>query len=174
MLDYKYLYKKLNKRTPLKTDCGALCSNACCVDTDGEELGMYLFPYEEEMFLGKDNFKVEKTDLEYAGKKAAILYCKPYCKRNERPLSCRIFPLFPYITVEGDLKVIVDPRGRTVCPLYKKDLKDFNPSFVRGVRHLGMILIKDEETYEFLFELSRQIDMEVNDIIENLSNIIKT
>ena len=73
MLDYKYLYKKLNKRTPLKTDCGALCSNACCIDTDGEELGMYLFPYEEEMFLGKDNFKVEKTDLEYAGKKAAIL-----------------------------------------------------------------------------------------------------
>lgn len=173
MLDYNYLYKKLNKRTPLKTDCGALCSNACCIDTDGEELGMYLFPYEEEMFKDKENFKIEESDLKYAGKYAKILYCKPYCKRNERPLSCRIFPLFPYITVEGDLKIIVDPRGRSVCPLYKKELKEFNPSFVRGVRHLGEIMIKDFETYEFLFELSRFIDSEVNDILDSLNQIIK-
>lgn len=173
MLNYNYLYKKLNKRTPLKEDCGKLCSNACCVDTEGEELGMYLFPFEEKMFLKKDNFKIEESDLEFSGKCAKILYCKPYCKRNERPLSCRIFPLFPYITIEGDLKIIVDPRGRTVCPLYKKEIKDFNPSFVRGVRHIGKLLIKDSETYEFLFELSRQIDREVNDIIENINKIIK-
>ena len=140
-MDYGYLYKKLNLRTPLKTDCGCLCENACCVDTDGVELGMYLFPGEEEMFTGKDNFKVEESELEYGNKKAKILFCKPYCNRKERPLSCRIFPLFPYITREGDLKVIVDPRGRGVCPLYKMELNDFNSSFVRGVRHIGEILI---------------------------------
>lgn len=171
-MDYGYLYKKLNKRTPLKTDCGKLCSNACCVDTDGEELGMYLFPHEEEMFLSKDNFKIEESDLSYMGKKAKILYCKPYCIRNERPLSCRIFPLFPYITIEGDLKIIIDPRGRSVCPLYRKEISELNISFVRGVRHITNILLKDEETYEFLFELSRVIDQEVNQIVDNLKKII--
>ena len=132
-MDYKYLYKKLNLRTPLKADCGLICKNACCEDFEGEELGMYLFPGEEEMFVGKENFSIEESDLEYGNKKAKILYCKPYCKRNERPLSCRLFPLFPYITREGELKIIVDPRGRGICPLYKKEINEFNSTFVRGV-----------------------------------------
>ena len=171
-MDYNHLYKKLNKRTPLKTDCGALCKNACCIDKDGEELGMYLFPHEEEMFKNKDGYKIGESDLSYMDKRASILYCTPYCKRNERPLSCRIFPLFPYITIDGSLKIIIDPRGRGVCPLYKKELKDFNSSFVRGVRHIGEILIKEEECYEFLFSLSRLIDEEISDIIENLNKIL--
>lgn len=172
-MDYGYLYKKLNKRTPLKSDCGCLCGNACCVDTEGEELGMYLFPGEEKMFVEKEGFKALESDLEYSGKNAKILYCKPFCKREERPLSCRIFPLFPYITVDGILKVIVDPRGRGVCPLYKRELNEFNSSFVRGVRHIGELLIRDEECYEFLFELSRLIDEEIEEIIESCKKIIK-
>lgn len=172
-MDYKYLYKKLNFRTPLKEDCGLLCENACCVDSDGEELGMYLLPGEEEMFEGKANFSVDESDLEYGNKKAKILYCKPYCKRSERPLSCRIFPLFPYITREGDMKVIVDPRGRGMCPLYKRELNEFNPSFVRGVRHIGEILVSENECYEFLYELSRLIDEEIEIILENYRKIVK-
>lgn len=172
-MDYKYLYKKLNLRTPLKTDCGNLCENACCVDMDGEELGMYLFPGEEEMFEGKVNFFIDESDFEYGNKKSKILYCKPFCNRKERPLSCRIFPLFPYITKEGELKVIVDPRGRGVCPLYKKELKDFNSSFIRGVRHIGEILILENECYEFLYALSRLIDDEIEVILENYKKIVK-
>ena len=171
-MDYKYLYRKLNNRTPLKIDCGKLCNNACCVDTDGEELGMYLFPGEEEMFYGNLKFRVEDGGFTYMGKQAKILYCKPYCNRTERPLSCRIFPLFPYITIDGELKIIVDPRGRSMCPLYKGELLDLNVSFVRGVKHIGQILTDDEETFEFLFELSRVIDEEVNQIVGNLKKII--
>lgn len=172
-MDYTYLYKKLNLRTPLKTDCGCLCENACCVDLDGEELGMYLFPGEEEMFEGKVNFSIDESELEYADKKAKILFCKPYCNRKERPLSCRIFPLFPYITREGELKVIVDPRGRDLCPLYKKELSEFNSSFVRGVRHIGEILVSENECYEFLYELSRLIDEEIEIIFDNYKKIIE-
>lgn len=171
-MDYNYLYRKLNGRTPLKNDCGKLCNNACCVDTDGETLGMYLFPGEEVMFDGKSNFTYEESELTYCGKKAKILYCKPYCNRQERPLACRIFPLFPYITISGDLKIIVDPRGRSMCPLYKGEVTDLNSGFVRGVRHIGEILMEDEETYEFLFELSRLIDEEVNQIVGNLQKFI--
>ena len=173
-MDYNYLYRKLNKRTPLRNDCGKLCNNACCVDTEGETLGMYLFPGEEEMFTDKNNFTVEESELEYSGKKAKILYCKPYCNRQERPLACRIFPLFPYITVGGELKVIVDPRGRNICPLYKGECTDLNSSFVRAVRHIGEILANDEEAFEFLFALSRLIDEEVNQIIGNLKKFYKS
>ena len=171
-MDYNYLYRKLNNRTPLKTDCGKLCSNACCVDSDGEEMGMYLFPKEEEMFLDKPDFRIEDGFFSYMGKKAKILYCKPYCKRSERPLSCRIFPLFPYITIDGELKIIVDPRSRSMCPLYKAELIDLNGPFVRGVTHIGQLLAENEETFEFLFELSRNIDDEVNQIVDNLKKII--
>ena len=170
-MDYSYLYKKLNLRTPLKTDCGSLCENACCVDDTDEELGMYLFPGEEDMFKDKENFKVEESEFEYGNKKAKILFCKPFCNRKERPLSCRIFPLFPYITKDGIMKVIVDPRGRGICPLYKKELNEFNSAFVRGVRHIGEILISENECYKFLYELSRLIDEEIELILENYNKL---
>lgn len=166
MINYNYLYKKLNKRTPLKTDCGNLCSNACCVDTEGEELGMYLFPGEERMFEGKENFRVEDSDFECNGRKVKILFCKPYCDRNERPLSCRIFPLFPYVIRNKVITVIVDPRSRGVCPLHKRELIDFNSSFVRGVRHISRIIASDSEGCKFLYELSRLIDEEIEELAE--------
>lgn len=164
-MDFQYLYKKFNKRTPFSSDCGQLCNNACCVDSSGEELGMYLFPGEETMFLNKDNFKISDSEFQYGNYKAKILLCSPYCKRKERPLSCRIFPLFPYIAKDGYLKVIVDPRGMGVCPLNKLEVKNFNSKFTRGVKHIGMELMKDKENYKFLYELSRLIDDEIEEII---------
>ncbi len=171
-MDYNYLYRKLNKRTPLEEDCGKLCNNACCEDTDGDEVGMYLFPGEDTLFEGKDNFRIEESLLGFMDKKVKILFCKPYCNRKERPLSCRIFPLFPYIDLMGELKIIIDPRGRSVCPLYKGDIKDLNGSFVRGVKHIGKILANDPECFEYLFSLSRYIDEYVNDVIEGLKEYI--
>ncbi len=171
-MDYNYLYKKLNNRTPLKMDCGKLCNNACCVDVDGDEMGMYLFPGEEKMFEGKENFKIEESELGLMDKKVKILFCKPYCKRSERPLACRIFPLFPYIDLMGELKIIIDPRGRSICPLYKGEVRDLSGPFVRGVTHIGEILANDQECFEYLFSLSRYIDEYVNDVVEGLKKYI--
>ena len=158
MIDYSYLYRKLNRRTPLKTDCGIICGGACCKSEDGEnEMGMYLFPGEDKMFKGK-GFRIEGSDFSYGEKRAKILFCDGECERKLRPLSCRIFPLFPYITKFSELKVIIDKRGSFVCPLCRAELKYFDHSFVRGVRHIGEIIMKDEDGFKFLYALSRQID----------------
>ena len=158
MIDYSYLYRKLNRRTPLKTDCGIICGGACCKSEDGEnEMGMYLFPGEEKMFSGK-NFRIDGSDFSYGEEKAKILFCDGECERREHPLSCRIFPLFPYINKFGELKVIIDKRGISVCPLYAGEINDFDHAFVRGVKHIGIEIMKDEEGFKFLYALSRQID----------------
>ena len=47
------------------------------------------------------------------------------------------------------------------------ELNDFNSSFVRGVRHIGEILISENECCEFLYELSRFIDEEIEEILDN-------
>ena len=158
-MDYSYLYSKLNLRTPLKADCGELCSNACCKDdATGEESGMYLFPGEEVMFEGNSNFRIEESDFSYGNGNAKIIFCNDFCNRKERPLSCRIFPLFPYVCEDGTLNVITDERDRGICPLCNASSEQFNHGFVRGVLHIGMELLKEEETARFLYALSRFID----------------
>ena len=157
-MDYKYLYRKLNKRTPIKADCGKLCNGRCCSEEECSDMGMYLFPGEEELFYDEPGFRVEESEFEVNEKKVKILFCNGNCDRRKRPLSCRIFPLFPYITPEGDLIVKKDDRAKGVCPLYYADEGDFSHTFKRGVYHIGKILCEDSECFDFLFELSRLID----------------
>ena len=158
MIDYSYLYRKFNRRTPLKSDCGIICGGACCKSDEGEdETGMYLFPGEEKMFE-KAGFRIEESALEYGGKRAKILFCDGKCERKSRPLSCRIFPLFPYIDKFGELRVITDKRGLFVCPLCRAELRDFDSRFIRGVRHIGKYIMNDGEGFKFLYAVSRLID----------------
>ena len=137
--DYLYLYKKLNHRTPLKGNCGVLCGGRCCSDEDCEELGMYLFPGEEELFINEPGFRVEESEFEVNGKKTAILFCDGTCDRRKRPLSCRIFPLFPYVTATGELTVVKDIRSKSVCPLFEADMKEFSHAFIRGKITLSIV-----------------------------------
>ncbi len=158
---YRYLYRKLNKRTPLSTDCGMLCGNACCVDSGEEPLGMYLFPFEEEALQGAKNLTIEDSDFQINERPVKIAFCAPYCNRKDRPLACRIFPLFPYVDKTGYMQVIVDPRSRECCPLHKLEQNELSPKFVRGVRHIAKLLMRNESTREFLYETSRLIDEEL-------------
>lgn len=167
---YQYLYRKLNKRTPLSGDCGMLCGQACCVDSGEEQLGMYLFPFEEAALENAGNLTIEDSDFMINGKPVKIAFCKPFCDRGQRPLSCRIFPLFPYVGKDGQMDVIVDPRSRECCPLHKLDIKDFSSLFVRGVRHTAKLLMANESTREFLYESSRLIDDEIEMLFQFLKS----
>lgn len=158
---YQYLYRKLNKRTPLPFDCGSLCGNACCIDSGEEPLGMYLFPFEEEALAEAENLTIEDSDFLIHEKPVKIAFCSPYCDRKNRPLSCRIFPLFPYVSRQGQMQVIIDPRSRECCPLHKLERKDLSSQFVRGVRHIAKLLMCNESTREFLYETSRLIEEEL-------------
>ena len=159
---YKLVYSILADHTPLKGDCGKACNKACCEgDKDGD--GMYLFPKEEDMYPTIPSWAaIFETDFEYKkGAFAPLFSCDGACDREKRPLSCRIFPLTPYITATGELKVIIDPRANGICPLSALHVSDFDPRFVSAVEMVGKVLIKNSETREFLYSFSRLID-EIN------------
>lgn len=156
MKDEKYydrLYNKAKKiigdKTPLKKDCGLICSHACC--KGDENTGMLLFPHE------KTSLKVTEKE----GLRLAV--CDGKCEREKRPLSCMIFPFFPYINSEGRITVIPDIRGYSVCPLVREfENVRFDRAFLRRVKEVGRLLKEDEECKAFLLNTSRGIDEILN------------
>ena len=156
---YNSIYTVLGDLTPLKGDCGRACNKACCEgDKDGD--GMYLFPGEEEMYTSLPDWAaISETDFEYeTGKFAPLFSCDGICDRELRPLSCRIFPLTPYVE-NGKLRIITDPRSKSVCPLGRGlDVDDYDRSFVKNVRTAFVILSKNKEFAAFLEEYSRYLD----------------
>lgn len=156
---YNQIYAALGTLTPLKGDCGRACNKACCEgDKDGD--GMYLFPFEDSLYSTLPDWAaISETDFEYdKGKYAPLFSCDGTCDRNLRPLSCRIFPLTPYIAKDGELEIIVDPRANGMCPLSALYIEDFDPNFVKAVENVGELLLTNPETKKFLESFSRMID----------------
>lgn len=124
--------------TPLTFDCGLLCGSRCC--KGGKDAGMRLFPGETP----DGSFTVQKTP-----DGGRLLLCGGHCDRKVRPLSCRIFPLFPYLGEDGRIRAGFDPRAFAVCPLVRTR---FTPSlpFIRQVRRIGRRLAADPDGRRFL------------------------
>lgn len=141
-------YNLLETATPLgKADCGSLCDAVCCGDSLGDS--MELFPYEKELFESLDGFEV--TDGE-----TPLVKCNGKCSRCERPLACRIYPLFPLVVEdEGEekIRVIYDPRATAACPLVKARVR-LDRHFTRAVRRAGKYLLRDEKTAQHLRKTS--------------------
>ena len=151
-------YSLLRKETPLSYDCGKICNGKCC--KGDENTGMIIFPGEEE-FLD-ENIKIKETQ---SGVKIAV--CNGDCDRNKRPLSCRIYPLFPLMTENGKVKTIIDIRAD--CPLKNGEHK-FNKSFARKVKRAGKYLLLNEETKSVYLELSEDINEQI-ELLEKLKKI---
>jgi hypothetical protein len=113
----KSCYSALGRYTPLDFDCGTLCDGFCC--KGGDKLGMLLFPGEETLI--DPEIKVVTDN----GRSFAV--CDGSCERSKRPLSCRIYPLFPVIECEDRIKTIIDIRAD--CPLKCGEYK-FKKSFL--------------------------------------------
>jgi len=143
---YRNAKKIMEEKTPLKKDCGLLCGKACCKG-DGET-GMLLFPFEQ-------------TSLPVTEKNGVRLcVCDGSCNREERPLSCMIFPFFPYVTPEGRIKVIPDIRGGEICPIVRNFTETkLDRRFLRRVKKVGRLLAEDEECRAFLDGISREMDV---------------
>ena len=138
--------KVLLPYTPLNADCGLVCDKACC--KGDSETGMLLFPGEDTVFPVKEKNGVR------------LCVCEGRCNRKNRPLSCIIFPFFPYMSEDGKISAKADIRGTNICPLisHKNDVL-FSKIFLRRVARAGRILAKDEECRKFLQETSREIDI---------------
>lgn len=146
---YKKARKIIGNKTPLRKDCGLLCGNVCC--KGDEKTGMLLFPNE------RTSLKVTEKD----GVRLAV--CDGKCERQERPLSCMIFPFFPYLTEDGRVRVIPDIRGYNVCPLVsERENVRFDRIFLRRVKQVGRLLREDGECRAFLLDTSREIDSILN------------
>lgn len=142
---YARAYAVIGDRTPLKTDCGLLCERRCC--RGDEKTGMLLFPGEE-------------TELEVVfGEKTRLALCTGNCQRDKRPLSCRIFPFFPYIDENGRISARIDPRAKRLCPLAAySDRILFDRVFIRRVKRVGELLSRDGDCRAFMEEISRNLD----------------
>ena len=142
--------EKLNPPTPLKRDCGRLCGARCCRSLEGEETGMLLFPGEEEAYLDKPGWEIRPTG------RGALLLCPGTCRREERPLSCRLFPLLPLPGEDGRIRVATDRRARAVCPLARQGKTAMDPAFISAVREAGELLLADPDQAYFLEQLSQE------------------
>ena len=141
---YAALYRLFEGVTPLNADCGEVCGARCCAGD--EAVGMLLFPQEPTVL-----------PVTQAGGRRYVL-CSGSCLREQRPLSCRIFPLFPAADEKGHIRAVPDARGAGVCPLVRQyENVRFDPRFVRRVRKAGRLLAKDAECLAFLREITSEI-----------------
>ncbi len=140
-------YSALRKAAPLGAqDCGKLCG-ACCCKGSGND-GMELFHGEEVRYAADPGFTVRKAD----GR--TLLICTGHCRRQDRPLACRMYPLFPMPVDTPDgtqIRVVYDVRGAASCPMVREQIPA-DPRFVRAVRKAGLYLLRDPENERILKE----------------------
>ena len=140
------LYELLEDVTPLPFDCGELCGGACCKGGDAD--GMLLFPGERALFEGKDGFTVVR-DGRYG---CDAVVCSGSCDRPERPLSCRIYPYFFYVSREGKVTVAHDVRALERCPLAKEGART-DKTFLRRMRMAAKVIAADPALKAFVARL---------------------
>ena len=150
IVDYQKLYDLTSSVTPLQDDCGKLCGSICCRAGEDQALGMYLFPGEECMFTGRENWlRWEMRDP--AGDdfprswKSPVYFvrCAKPCPREQRPLSCRFFPLSPHLLRDGTLFLIHETMALPYsCPLIEKKMP-LRTDFVDAVARCWKEMLKD-------------------------------
>ena len=139
-------YAAIGERTPLCSDCGALCGAACC-ESDGDgQGGVDLLPGEESL-IGSAEWMETSHD---PSMDAEMIVCKAMCNREKRPFLCRIFPLCPVIGRDGKWTVRMDARARAMCPLTRGGVRGLDPEFVRGCVRAVRILAEEPDGADFL------------------------
>ncbi len=155
---YQKIWKKLNVPTPLIGDCGKLCDKKCCHGTDQD--GMLLFPGEEYLYESMDShwFQIHDSHIVLSdGYRIRLLVCRGDCPRGFRPLSCRIFPIIPYLNDRGRAEFRLDLRSLGICPIvYNQQENPVEEVFIEALYKAFPPLLRDDAVVEFIEILSRQ------------------
>ena len=69
---------------------------------------------------------------------------------EQRPLACRLFPLFLHFKKDGTPRVRLDTRAKSVCPLCSYGLVGLRAEFVSAAKDAYAALMKDGECAAFL------------------------
>jgi len=165
-IDYPKLYRMSEKITPLKNDCGRLCDRLCCQPGNNITLGMYLYPGEEIMFTGNEDW------LEWELRKPAednfppswieplhFISCTKPCPRANRPLNCRFFPLAPHLLLDNTLLLIHETMPLPYkCPLITQDTP-LEEDFIQMVGQCWQILLRDRLIRDLVLLDSREREL---------------
>lgn len=147
--------------TPLRRDCGGICGAACCQSDEDGQGGMLLFPGEEALYDPlPPGFAITADDSVMAGMR--LLTCSGTCDRAARPLSCRMFPLTPVLAIadgEERLRVRMDPRAFSVCPLSEQGVRGLAPEFGQAVLKSARALCEFEEHRAYFRALARYFEL---------------
>ena len=143
----------LSTLTPLKTDCGRLCAGACCQGDEGT--GMLLFPEEEKLYENCSFADILPAEFTLGETPAKLFVCKGHCPREERPLACRLFPLFLAFLKSGKTKVRMDTRAAQVCPLCDSGVAGLDEAFVCAAREAYDLLLEDPVCESYLRALHK-------------------
>ena len=139
-------YAAIGERTPLCSDCGALCGAACC-ESDGDgQGGVDLLPGEIEL-IGNAEWMETSHDPRMD---AEMIVCTAMCEREKRPFLCRVFPLCPVIGRDGRWTVRMDARARAMCPLTRSGVRGLDTEFVRGCGRAVRVLAEEPDGAAFL------------------------
>lgn len=167
VVDYQKLYDLTNRVTPLDQDCGLICGSACCRGDKENSLGMYLFPGEEAMFTGREEWlHWERRDAREDdfppswGQTVYFVRCSGHCPRSSRPLSCRFFPLAPHLLPDGTLLLIHETLELPYsCPLIEKRTP-LRGEFIEAVAFCWQELLKDRRIKDLVEMDSRERERE--------------
>lgn len=137
-------YAILGERTPMRSDCGALCGAVCCREDEDGQGGVHLFPGESALLRDCDWARVLPSGF------GPVMLCEGSCERDKRPLGCRIFPLTPVRGKNGRWTVRLDARARAMCPLVGSGIRGLDPDFVKAARDALRLIAEDAEGEAFL------------------------
>lgn len=147
----------LENLTPLKTDCGKLCQGACC--QGDETTGMLLFPGEDAFYAACTFARVIPAEFELGGEAVKLLVCSGTCERANRPLACRLFPLFLKFKEEGVTKLRLDVRAKSVCPLTDYGIRALDSDFKQAARKAYDLLLEDARCEAYLRALDAEFSL---------------
>jgi len=157
---YSDAWSRLEGITPLPFDCGKLCEKSCCGGSEND--GMLLFPGEEFLYDGTDMewFHIKDSNIALPdGYIIKLLVCAGECPREMRPLSCRIFPIVPYINKQNRVEFRLDLRSLGICPIvFRPDENPVQEEFIDSLYYAFPPLLKDSRIVEFIRVLSAQYD----------------
>ena len=182
--DFEEIYRLWENVSPIDGDCGSLCSAACCradglypdeiknpeyvqdvlEEDEKDDLGIYLLPGEELVHDKSDDwltwFKSNAEDVGFPESWTGEVYfvrCKgpDSCKRQLRPIQCRTYPVAPYITEKGELKLILNTDILPYkCPLVHQRF-ELNQDFLQATYSAWKRLILDKRVYDLVEDDSR-------------------
>lgn len=114
---------------------------------------MLLFPGEEKLLDGCAFGSIIPAAFELGSQTAKLFVCSGRCERENRPLACRLFPLFLAFKDDGVTKLRIDQRAKAVCPLTDYGIKALDPEFKQAARKAYDLMLEDEACAAFLRDL---------------------